>query len=92
MDFSIIICWTSPFVILGVLGLFYRFNFILDENPVSDSVDSDQTPHYVASDLGLHCLPMTLLQVSRYEKIQVSIITITNIPFKPLIQILIQLT
>ena len=24
-------------------------------------------PHYVASDLGLHCLPMTLLQVSRLE-------------------------
>ena len=23
-------------------------------------VDPDQTPHYVASDLGLHCLPMTL--------------------------------
>ena len=24
-------------------------------------------PHYVASDLGLHCLPMTLLRVSRQE-------------------------
>ena len=23
--------------------------------------------HYVASDLGLHCLPMTILGVSRYE-------------------------
>ena len=30
-----------------------------------DNVDPDQTPHYVASDLGLHCLSMTLLQVSR---------------------------
>ena len=24
-------------------------------------------PHYVASDLGLHCLPMTLLRFSRYD-------------------------
>ena len=30
------------------------------ENPVRNNVDPDQTPHDVASDLGLHCLPMTL--------------------------------
>ena len=29
---------------------------------LANSVDTDQMPHYVASDLGLHCLPMTLLQ------------------------------
>ena len=29
----------------------------------ASSVDPDQTPHNVASDLDLHCLPMTLLQV-----------------------------
>ena len=28
------------------------------------NVDTDQTPHYVVSHLGLHCLPMTLLRVS----------------------------
>ena len=27
----------------------------------------DQTPHFVASDLGLHCLPITLLRVSRLQ-------------------------
>ena len=27
---------------------------------LADSVDPDQMPHYVASDLDLHCLPMTL--------------------------------
>ena len=27
----------------------------------ANSVDPDQMPHYVASDLGLHCLPVTLL-------------------------------
>ena len=32
---------------------------------LANNVDPDQTPHYVASDLGLHCLPMTLLRVSR---------------------------
>ena len=26
---------------------------------LANTVDPDQTPHYVASDLGLHCLPMT---------------------------------
>ena len=29
--------------------------------------DSDQTSHSVASDLGLHCLPITLLEVSRLQ-------------------------
>ena len=27
---------------------------------VANTVDPEQTPHFVASDLGLHCLPMTL--------------------------------
>ena len=26
---------------------------------LANNVGSDHTPHYVASDLGLHCLPMT---------------------------------
>ena len=30
------------------------------EHPVSNKVDTDQTQHYVASDLGLYCFPMTL--------------------------------
>ena len=29
----------------------------------ANSGDSDQTPHSVASDLGLHCLPVTSLGV-----------------------------
>ena len=32
---------------------------------LANDVDPDQPPHYVASDLGLHCLPMTLLRVSQ---------------------------
>ena len=30
----------------------------------ANSADPDQTPHSAASDLGLHCLPITLLRVS----------------------------
>ena len=61
MYFSTFIYWTSPFVILDMSGLFCRFYSIFDVN----NVDPDQTPHHVASDLGLHCLPVTLLRVSR---------------------------
>ena len=32
---------------------------------LANNVDPDQMPYYVASGLGLHCLPMTPLQVSR---------------------------
>ena len=34
---------------------------------IANNVDPDQMPHYVASDLYLHCLPLTLLQVSKLE-------------------------
>ena len=33
----------------------------------ANSGDPDQTPHSAASDLGLHCLPSTLLWVSRLQ-------------------------
>ena len=32
-----------------------------------NSGDTDQTPRSAASDLGLHCLPITLLWVSRLQ-------------------------
>ena len=44
-----------------LLLLFYFLWKILSVN----SEDPDQMPHYVASDLGLHCLLITLLQLSR---------------------------
>ena len=31
------------------------------------SEDTDQMPHFAASDLGLHCLPYTILRVSRLK-------------------------
>ena len=33
----------------------------------ANSGDPDQTPHSAASDLGLHCLPITRLRVSRLQ-------------------------
>ena len=36
----------------------------------ANSGDPDQTPRSAASDLGLHCLPMTLLGVSRLQSIK----------------------
>ena len=38
----------------------------MDKSFVNDG-GPDQTPHYVASDLGLHCFPVTLLRVSRLK-------------------------
>ena len=35
--------------------MFYRNSYN------ANSVDPDQMPHFVASDLGLHCLPVTFL-------------------------------
>ena len=36
----------------------------------ANSGDPDQTPHSAASDLGLYCLPITLLGVSRLQLIK----------------------
>ena len=39
---------------------YFSFFFqILIEHSVADSEDPDQTLHYVVSDLGQHCLPMS---------------------------------
>ena len=64
MDFATVICWTSPFVILEMSDLVCRLFYFGWEILLTNSVDSEQTPHYMASDLGMHCLPMTLLRVS----------------------------
>ena len=36
-------------------------------NPFANSGDPDQTPRSAASDLGLHCLPSTLVRVSQLQ-------------------------
>ena len=37
-----------------------------------NSGDSDQTPHSAASNLGLHCLPLTIILVSRLQWVYAS--------------------
>ena len=61
LDRSIYNSWVS------VLFLLLLLCFI--EIPVfnANSVDPDQRTYSVASDLGLHCLPITLLWVSRLK-------------------------
>ena len=44
-----------------IITMFYR------NSCNSNSADPDQMPHSAASDLGLHCLPITLLGVSRLK-------------------------
>ena len=66
---SATITWTGPFHIKEMSGCFsfliFMFQKFLCFVEISElnanSVDSDQTPHSAASDLGLHCLLMSLL-------------------------------
>ena len=46
----------DPFAILRALVFFVAFILFL----MANNVNPDQTPQYVASDLGLHCLLMSL--------------------------------
>ena len=55
-----IICWTSLFVILGVSDLYCHFCSIFDGKFVSKQCRPGSD-----ADLGLLCLPMILLRVSR---------------------------
>ena len=55
---STVICWMS-----GMSGLFCCFYSFLMENLLANNVDPHQMLRNVASNLGLHCLPMTLLRV-----------------------------
>ena len=45
--------------------------------PFANSGEPDQTPRSAASDLGLHCLPITLLWVSRLQWVN-SVETLDN--------------
>ena len=47
----------------SILSLLFYFGWKI---LLANCVGPDQMPHYVASDLGLHCLPMTLLRDFMY--------------------------
>ena len=42
------------------VGWYFSFFQIFIEHSVSNSEGPDQTPHDAVSDLGLHCLPISL--------------------------------
>ena len=48
----------------------------------ANSGDADQTLHFAASDLGLHCLPITPLGVSRLQWVKRSFVFIHNLKEK----------
>ena len=49
----------------GYQVYFVAFILFLRKILLANTVEPDQTPHDVASDLGLHCLPTTVLRVSQ---------------------------
>ena len=65
MNLPTLISRTSPFQILGVVGDIFHYSKILIEHSVSNCEDPDQTPQFVVSDLGLHCLPMSHVKDAR---------------------------
>ena len=48
----------------------------------ANSGDPDQTPRSAASDLGLHCLPSTLLRVSRLQWVNLSLHKLARSPLR----------
>ena len=53
--------WMSPFVNQGVSDLSFLYCLKNTQLSYANSVDLDQTLCVAASDLGLHCLPMSFL-------------------------------
>ena len=50
IEFPTVINWICPFPILGLLGVIFH---------LANSGEPDQMPRFAASDLVLHCLPMS---------------------------------
>lgn len=59
----------SQFLVLGLCGDFcFMFAVFYIEIPVN-SVDTDQTPHSAASEVGLHCWRMSRKRGSSLERV-----------------------
>ena len=57
--------WKGPISILGTSGCEIYIFLEKKAKLFANSGNPDQMPHSAASDLGLHCLQITLLGVSR---------------------------
>ena len=75
MDSSIITLQTGPFPIKG-LSAYLILLPCFNEIPIlhANIVDPDQTPHSAASDLGLHCLPKSLLWDASHKWVKLDIV------------------
>ena len=68
MDSSTLALWTGPFPISEVSYQFLLLPCFIKITVFNvNSIDPDQTPHSAASDLGLHCLLMSLLWDARLK-------------------------
>ena len=81
VDSFTISLWTSPFPVKGVSGKFLLLPWVT-EIPVlnANSVDPDQMLHSATSDLGLQCLPVSLLSDTRLKGIKPSMVLLLTIP------------
>ena len=63
VDSATLTLWPGPFPIEGVPGCVLSLPCITDISVCNaNSVDPDQTPRSAASDLCLHCLPMSFYE------------------------------
>ena len=59
--------------VLRIVGWYFSFSFKFQLNNLSaNSGDPDQTPRSVASDLGLHCLPVSHIKDARLIGVNVT--------------------
>ena len=70
MDSSTSTLWAGPFPIQKVSGWFLLLPCFVGISEINaTSVGPDQTPQNAASDLGLYCLPVSLLWDARHNKL-----------------------
>ena len=63
---SILTLWTRSFPIKGESGLFLLLSCFIEISELNaNSINPHQTPYTAVSDLGRHCLPMSLLWDAR---------------------------
>ena len=79
VDYSTSALWTGIFSKEGVSGKFLLIACFL-EIPIcnASTVDPDQALRSVASDLGQHCLPMSLLWDARHKWVKISRLWMTT--------------
>ena len=81
MGLFYLLLWTGPFPILGVSDLFLVLS-IITEIPVftAKSLDLDQMPRSAASELGLHCLPVSLIREARNKWVKLGLLDHSSPP------------